>query len=138
MLFPEAVISRITTSVSSSYSMPSASSCFFTPSCPLMLKKASTLAFGLPDEISSRFALSPRIRLTLSTIIDFPAPVSPVKTFSPAPSSKSRCSISAIFRIINRSSILPSSRAGSIQPLSDEAKNISLFCSDESNLFIAS
>ena len=48
--------------------------------------------------------------MTLSIIMDLPAPVSPVSTFSPSESSMSRCSISAILLMISLESILPPGR----------------------------
>ena len=68
-------------------------------------KSAVTLAFSSPERMLSFDALAPQISPTDSMIIDFPAPVSPVRTVKPL-SKERRCSlIIATFFIYSSRSI---------------------------------
>lgn len=72
-------------------------------------KSAVTLAFSSPERMLSFDALAPHISPTDSIIIDFPAPVSPVRTVKPL-SKERRCSlIIATFFIYSSFSISCSS-----------------------------
>jgi hypothetical protein len=73
------------------------------PSRPPTSKTPSTEARSAPARTTSAEARSPSSSDSAPTMIDFPAPVSPVSTFSPGPSRTVSWSISAKLRI--RSSV---------------------------------
>ena len=96
---PEDVSSRRTVSSetpeeSSIQSMPFSSS---NPrnSGSTSVNNASTTDFDPPSDITFVSARPPMTRESAPSIIDFPAPVSPVMMVRPGPNSRSRCSISA-------------------------------------------
>ena len=62
-------------------------------------KLAATCAFSAPDLTSPLSARAPSARPSASSNIDFPAPVSPVRTPSPPANSRSSASISTTSRI---------------------------------------
>ena len=102
---PEEEIRRDSIRVpSASHGRPKSSS-FCVVSLFTFSKNAVTQAFSLPVRTSSLDVLSPRIALIESTIIDLPAPVSPVRTLKPVENSMSAFSITAIFSILNVLSI---------------------------------
>ena len=105
MFLPALVSSREIDAVSSSPSSSISASRAFTFSLSAISNTASTRAFCLPFAISSRSARSPSTRLTASTTIDLPAPVSPVITFMPGAKSMLIASISARLEMLSCSSI---------------------------------
>ena len=84
----------------SSHSKPSSAIWCATLS-DISVKSALTLAVLSPVRISSLSAFAPSSSPMLSIIIDFPAPVSPERTVSPAPISISSDFITAIFSMCN-------------------------------------
>ena len=62
-------------------------------------KMAFTTAFCVPARTMSRDVRYPKTAPIASIIIDFPAPVSPVRTLKPFSNSISQCSITATFSI---------------------------------------
>ena len=68
-------------------------------------KMASIVAWTSPVRTRSADARAPRSRPTASTRIDFPAPVSPVRTLKPGSSSTSTASITARLRMRSRRSM---------------------------------
>ena len=68
-------------------------------------KIALTNAFCSPVRIISREARSPKMAEIASMTMDFPAPVSPVRTLKPLSKAISACSITAIFSICRVESI---------------------------------
>ena len=90
-LRPEWLISRRTRSSAappppSASSTPAAASSARQPS-PCGVKTPVTVRVSAPVRISSLVARAPASRVSESTTIDLPAPVSPVSTFNPASSS---------------------------------------------------
>ena len=55
----------------------------------LLVKVALTSILSLLEPINPKSALAPSAKLKASITIDFPAPVSPVKTFKPSQKDKS-------------------------------------------------
>ena len=66
---------------------------------------AETRALSAPVRISSRDVRSPRTALRASTMIDLPAPVSPLSTLKPGPNAMSADSMTAMFWIFSSESI---------------------------------
>ena len=66
---------------------------------------ASTRARSLPVRMASVVMRPPRTAPRASMMIDFPAPVSPVSTFSPAPKGICTASNRAKFRIASSCSM---------------------------------
>src|SRR5258708_3939078 len=114
---PPAAISRLTLnsspSPSWSTSTPSASSALAVPDGNWMM--ASAVILSVPVRIISVDPRAPRRNSSESMSRDFPAPVSPVSTFSPEPGSIANSSTMARLRtfryvIIRRASLLRSRR----------------------------
>ena len=68
-------------------------------------KTADTTPYSAPVRTSSRLVRAPSTAPSESTMIDLPAPVSPVRTVNPLPNSISAFSITAIFSICSCVSI---------------------------------
>ena len=82
-----------------------------------LIKISSTSALSAPFRSISLSNFPPRARFTLPISRDFPAPVSPVRIFSPLPNSTSVSSISARFFTCKLCSISFSPLASAIQHL---------------------
>ena len=97
LLFPSLLTVRVTIRDEPSTSAPISSSCSFesevTENCAVATRRSDPC---LTSELS---LLPPRTRLKAVRIIVFPAPVSPVNTFKPRPSSSSDCSMIPRLRI---------------------------------------
>src|SRR5687767_9618881 len=87
----------------SSTSIPRASSRASRFSCPDASKTPSTVARSVPVRTTSAVPRSPRRRPSAPTMMDLPAPVSPVRTLKPGPSG--RVSDSMIAKFLMRSSV---------------------------------
>ena len=70
------------------------------------MKRAEMSARSAPSRTAAASARSPRIRLSASTRIDLPAPVSPDSTVMPASNSTSSLSMIAKFRIVISASMI--------------------------------
>ncbi len=66
---------------------------------------AETRALSAPVRMSSREVRSPRTALRASTMIDLPAPVSPLRTLKPGSNEMSADSMTAMFWIFSSESI---------------------------------
>ena len=95
--FPLLSIVLLTITSPSSVSIPSSESSFSCSSFTLKTPCA-TRSFS-PSRSISIFVFSPIRRFIPLKIIDFPAPVSPVRVINPSPNSKSNFSIMAKFSI---------------------------------------
>src|SRR5439155_743406 len=80
---PERLSSRLATSTPSSGASPASSSVAATAPRGSTSKTASTVAASASLRITSVWARAPRTNKIASMSIDFPAPVSPVRTLSP-------------------------------------------------------
>ena len=104
-LLPSVLRSRYSINIPSSTSMPFSSS-IFNISGLSIVNIASTTAFFSPLRIMDLLVRSPNTILIESMIIDLPAPVSPVSTLKPLLNSISASSMTAMFFMCNRSSII--------------------------------
>ena len=82
----------------SSGSIPCSASHFKASLCSVPIKKLpDTTASSVPERIRSVDVFPPSKRVKEPINIDFPAPVSPLKTFKPFSNSTKRLSIKAMF-----------------------------------------
>src|SRR2546426_504686 len=102
---PERLSSRRATSTPSSGASPASSSVAATAPRGSTSKTASTVAASASLRITSVWARAPRTNKIASMSIDFPAPVSPVRTLSPGRNSTATLSMTAKFRMRSSRSI---------------------------------
>src|SRR5437899_506746 len=102
---PERLSSRRATSTPSSGASPASSSVAPTAPRGSTSKTASTVAASASLRITSVWARAPRTNKIASMSIDFPAPVSPVRTLSPGRNSTATLSMTAKFRMRSSRSI---------------------------------
>ena len=77
-----------------------------TPPDAVLIPKPSTAADSAPVRTSSELGLSPNTRLRAPIMIDFPAPVSPVRTVNPPAKSRDKSSMMARLRTVRRKSMV--------------------------------